>query len=139
MRSLSWKIALKTSPEKIYQSIASDSGRETFWAERSIEKDGVIEFHFPNGERCHAPVLEKTPPTRFALRYFGAPTTFEIVPDGAGAVLTLAVSGIREDEWLDTYAGWVSVLMNLKSVADFGADLRNHDAERTWNQGFVDN
>jgi hypothetical protein len=36
-------------------------------------------------------------------------------------------------------AGWVSVLLALKAAVDFGVDLRNHDPERTWSTGFVDN
>ncbi len=36
-------------------------------------------------------------------------------------------------------AGWVSLLMNLKAVADFKCDLRNHDLEKTWDQGYADN
>jgi hypothetical protein len=27
----------------------------------------------------------------------------------------------------------------LKAAADFGADLRNHDPARTWEQGYVEN
>jgi hypothetical protein len=36
-------------------------------------------------------------------------------------------------------AGWVSVLLGLKAAADHGVDLRNHDAARTWSQGYCDN
>jgi hypothetical protein len=35
--------------------------------------------------------------------------------------------------------GWVSVLMALKAYVDHGVDLRNHDAARTWDQGYCDN
>ena len=27
----------------------------------------------------------------------------------------------------------------LKAAADFGVDLRNHEAARSWDEGFVDN
>jgi len=36
-------------------------------------------------------------------------------------------------------AGWVSVLMALKAAVDHGVDLRNHDPQRTWDQGYADN
>jgi hypothetical protein len=29
--------------------------------------------------------------------------------------------------------------MALKAAADFGVDLRNHDRQRTWEQGYVEN
>ena len=56
-----------------------------------------------------------------------------------GTDLTLVNEGVDEDEFSEVHAGWVSVLMNLKAVADFQADLRNHDPQRTWDQGYVDN
>jgi hypothetical protein len=31
------------------------------------------------------------------------------------------------------------VLLALKSAADFGVDLRNHDPARTWDQGYAEN
>jgi hypothetical protein len=44
------------------------------------------------------------------------------------------------DEWhAEVNAGWVSVLLALKAAADHGVDLRNHDAARTWSQGYCDN
>jgi hypothetical protein len=35
-------------------------------------------------------------------------------------------------------AGWVSVLLALKAAADFRVDLRSHDPQRTWSQGYAD-
>lgn len=36
-------------------------------------------------------------------------------------------------------AGWVSLLLTMKAAIDHGVDLRNHDPERTWVQGYADN
>jgi predicted nucleic acid-binding Zn ribbon protein len=33
----------------------------------------------------------------------------------------------------------VSVLMALKAAVDFSVDLRNHDPDRTWDHGYVEN
>lgn len=139
MRSFEWRISFGTPAEKVYHALASGEGRAAFWAEKAVETDGVIDFHFPNGERYEAEILEQTPLQRFSLRYFGAVTTFDITEDGTGSVMTLSVSEAPEDDWLESYAGWISVLMNMKAVLDFGADLRNHDARKSWDQGFVDN
>jgi hypothetical protein len=32
-----------------------------------------------------------------------------------------------------------SVLLALKAAVDFGVELRNHDLNRTWDQGYGDN
>ena len=53
--------------------------------------------------------------------------------------LTLINENIATGEYLDVYAGWVSVLLNLKAAVDYNLDLRNHDINKTWDQGYVDN
>jgi hypothetical protein len=64
------------------------------------------------------------------------PTRAELQPDGArGTDLTLVADG----DDAETRAGWVSVLLALKAASDFGVDVRNHDARRTWSQGYCDN
>jgi len=40
---------------------------------------------------------------------------------------------------MEPCAGRVSVLLALKAAVDHGVDLRNHDRERTWVQGYADN
>jgi hypothetical protein len=39
----------------------------------------------------------------------------------------------------EVIAGWVSVLMCLKAAVDFGVDLRAHDPEKHWDNGYVEN
>jgi hypothetical protein len=52
--------------------------------------------------------------------------------------LLLTHSGVPEDEWVEVHAGWLNVLFPLKAWLKFGVDLRNHDATRTWDQGYAD-
>jgi len=121
--------------------LATDAGRKRFWAESADQTGDAVEFVFPDRTVHRGRVLEATPPSRFAVEYFGGTRAeFDLAPDGSGGTdLTLTDDGVRP-EWFDeTNAGWVSVLMALKAAVDFGVDLRNHDAERTWDQGFVDN
>lgn len=120
-------------------ALSTDEGRKTFWAEKTIERDGSIDFVFPNGETHKAEILAKTTPVQLSIRYFGAITTFDLEGAAGGTTLALNVSETPEDDWLESYAGWVSVLMNMKAVLDFGADLRNHDPAKSWEQRFVDN
>jgi len=131
-----WRLHLASPPEAVHQLLGAPAGRVRFWADKAPESDGEIHFRFPDGTRLRARVLANEPPSLFALDYFGADTRFELEPDGRGGTdLTLTST----DTDPETLAGWVSVLLALKAAADFDVDLRNHDPERTWAQGYVDN
>jgi uncharacterized protein YndB with AHSA1/START domain len=136
-----WRIHLAASPPVVYQMLATDAGRARFWAESAVEQAGMIEFQFPDGQTWRGPILDRQPPHRFAVEYFGGShTTFELNDDGAGGTdLTLTDANIPEAAKVEITAGWVSVLLALKAAVDFGVDLRNHDSRRTWNDGFADN
>ena len=41
-------------------------------------------------------------------------------------------------EWVETHAGWLNVLFPLKAYLAFGVDLRSHDRERLWDDGYAD-
>jgi hypothetical protein len=86
-------------------------------------------------------VLERDPPRRFSVEYFGGSyLTFDLRDDGAGGTdLILTEAGVSPGDWPENNAGWVSVLLALKATVDFGVDLRNHDPGRNWDQGYVDN
>jgi uncharacterized protein YndB with AHSA1/START domain len=136
-----WRMHLKSPPSKVYEFLSTAEGRSKFWAESALEVDGQIVFKFPNGMEHRGLVLSAMPPQRYSLRYFGdSECTFELASDGKGGTdLTLTDSGVPEQWWQETHAGWLSVLFALKAAADHGIDLRNHDPERTWDQGFADN
>lgn len=138
--SIRWRIHLRSSPAAVYELLATGSGRARFWARRAEETAGVVRFEFANGQRLVAEILERSPPRRFALTYFGdSRVTFELAGDGAGGTdLALCEEGVPEADRLDNLAGWVSVLLALKAAADFGIDLRNDDAAKRWEHGYVD-
>ncbi len=138
---VSWRVHLASAPAVVYDLIATSAGRRRFWAESAEERDGVVEFRFSNGAVWRGRILDRDPPWRFAVEYFGeSHVAFECAGDGAGGTdLTLTETGISPSEWEENHAGWVSVLLALKAAADFGVDLRNHDPKRTWDARFVDN
>lgn len=134
-----WRIHLPVPPEVVYRALDSDAGRASFWAESAVERGGAVEFVFADGTRHRARVLERDPPRRFALEYFGGRAELELAPDGAGGTdLTLVHAGVAAEEWVETHAGWLNVLLPLKAAVAFGVDLRNHDPARTWAQGYAD-
>lgn len=138
---IQWSLHLESEPAKVYRMLATDEGRAQFWAESAIEQEGRIHFLFPNGQSWQGEILAQRPPHLFRLVYFGGSiVSFALEKDGAGGTdLTLIDEGVPEEVRCEVVAGWVSVLMALKGAADFGVDLRNHDPQRTWEQGFVDN
>jgi uncharacterized protein YndB with AHSA1/START domain len=141
LNMIRWKLHLKSPPQQVYEFLSTNKGRASFWAESALEQDGVIHFVFPNQAEWKGRILENKPPHRFKVEYYGGSiTTFGLMPDGLGGTdLTLMDEGIPTEDRSEVVAGWVSVLMALKANVDFGVDLRNHDPERTWNEGYVEN
>ena len=138
MKEIRWRLHLAAAPEDVWRLLATDAGRSRFWAESTTERDGAIEFVFANGQRYTGRVLASDVPRTFELDYFGTPARFTLEGDGEGGT-DLALVQQVEDEWhVEVNAGWVSVLMALKAAADHGVDLRNHDARRTWSQGYCE-
>jgi uncharacterized protein YndB with AHSA1/START domain len=135
-----WRLHLSAFPSTVYQLLATPQGRRRFWAEDAPERDGVIRFRFANGETLEAPVLERREDERFALRYFdGRVVQFELeVHERGGTDLTFTEEDVPDEVREEQLAGWAAVLLALKVAADFRVDLRNHDASRTWDQGYVD-
>jgi len=135
-----WRLHLDSSPVAIYEFLTTNEGRARFWAESAVEEEGHINFRFPNGLEWRAKILQQQPPTHFSLNYFDSTSSFELNEDGAGGTdLVLIDDGVPLEYREEIIAGWVSVLMALKAAADFNIDLRNHDPDRTWDQGFCNN
>ncbi len=83
----------------------------------------------------------QSPPSQFTVSYYGnSIAAFILEEDGFGGTdLTLTDTGVPPEDRMEVCAGWVSVLMALKAAVDFGVDLRGHDPERSWDQGYVEN
>ena len=135
-----WKLHFASEPATVYTALSTDEGRAKYWAESASERDGAIEFHIHNYPVFTGTILEKEPPRRFALEYAGTTVTFDLAGDGQGGTdLTLRVNVPDESTRMEFVAGWVSVLMAMKAAVDFGVDLRNHDPQRSWVNGYADN
>jgi uncharacterized protein YndB with AHSA1/START domain len=136
-----WRLHLASPVARVYEALSTDSGRAAFWAESAVEHAGLIHFIFPNGAVWDARIVQAYPPHRFVLEYYGGSlASFDLADDGQGGTdLTLTDRGVPPEDRAEVIAGWVSVLMALKALLDFGVDLRTHDPARTWDQGFVEN
>lgn len=136
-----WRLHLNSTPAQVYQMLSTNEGRSKFWAEPAVEEDGHILFRFPGGVQWRGRILEAVPPKRFSVEYYGGSTmVFALEGDGSGGTeLLLTDDHIPPEHIKDVHAGWVSVLMALKAAVDFGIDLRNHNDQRTYMQGYADN
>ncbi len=138
--TIRWKMHFNSPPEKVYDALATDSGRAGYWAESAPERDGEITFHILNYDPYSGKVLEKVRPSLFKLKYFGTVTEFRLESDKKGGTdLTLEATRVDESYRIEMVAGWVSVLMAMKAWVDHSVDLRNHDPDRGWAQGYADN
>lgn len=134
-----WRMHIPAAPEKVWAALDTDAGRAAFWAESAPERDGAVHFSFINSYQCASRVLERRAPALWVIDYIGGPARFELRPDGRGGTdLSLTHEGIRADEWNEVHAGWLNVLFPLKAWVAHGIDLRNHDGQRSWDQGYAD-
>ncbi len=62
-----WRLHLRSAPEQVYEMLATDAGRQQFWAESAVEENGHILFTFPGGYQWRGRILEASPPTRFSV------------------------------------------------------------------------
>jgi uncharacterized protein YndB with AHSA1/START domain len=136
-----WRLHLRSAPQIVFPFLATAEGRARWLAEEAPERDGAIHFRFINGERIVGRILASDPPHLFRFHYFENSTvTIELAAAADGGTdLLLTESHVSEANKIENTAGWVSVLLALKAAADFAIDLRNHDPDRTWTQGFADN
>jgi uncharacterized protein YndB with AHSA1/START domain len=134
-----WRLSLTSPPERVFELLDTDAGRERFWGLRSRAVPGGFELEFADGVEGGVEVLDRRPPTRLAIRYFGSEAEFELTRRGDGGCL-FEVSCRCDDPaaWLQFYPGWVSWLLTLKAAADFDVDLRNGAPGRAWEQRYVD-
>lgn len=140
IKKLRWRVVLPAPRERVYQLLTTDAGRERFWAERSRQNAQHVELSFPDGTITSMAVLDHDPPGSFAVQYFGVRTTFTLSAVAeTSTLLEVVADDVAAEEHTDIAAGWVSVLLCLKAHVVAGIDLRNHDAHRSWRDGFIDN
>jgi hypothetical protein len=134
-----WRLSLASAREAVFDLLDTDEGRERFWAQRSQAGDDGFDLEFARGLHERVRVLEREPPTRMRILYFGAEAEFTLAPrDDGGCTFEVTCQCADLDEWMEFYPGWVSWLLVLKGVADFGVDLRSGSADRTWGEWYVD-
>lgn len=138
--TIRWKVHFRSSPEMVFEALATDAGRARFWAEAAPEVDGVITFHILNYEPFSGRILHRREPEILKLEYYGTVVEFSLSGDGRGGTdLSLLATEVDESIRMEMVAGWVSVLMAMKAAVDHDIDLRNHDESRAWGTGFLDN
>ena len=140
MRTITWKLHLKSNPKIVFDLLSTAEGRLKFWSEKASEENKIIHFIFPNGLTYDSQIIKTIPNKEFHLDYFDSLVKFQLDPsENGGTDLTLINENVTESDFPEVNAGWISVLMNLKAVVDFQCDLRNHNSKKTWDQGYAEN
>lgn len=138
---INWRVHFSSPIEKVYKALSTDEGRGQFWAEKTLEKDGYIQFEILNYPIYPAKIIAKEENKLFHIEYFGTDVQFQLLPtiDDNGTDLILTAITYNDEVKYEMTAGWVSVLMAMKAAVDFGVDLRNHNTNRVWEYGYLDN
>ena len=140
MKTIIWKLNLRSPVETVFNLLSTSDGRSRFWAESAKADGHSIHFIFPNGQTYIGRIIKVVRHREFQLEYFDSLVKFQLQStEHGGTDLTLINENVPEAEFEEVKAGWVSVLMHLKAMADFGCDLRNHHPDKTWDQGYLDN
>lgn len=136
---IQWKVHFSSPIERVYTALSTDEGRATYWAEKTVRDGDQITFYFTDYPAEPCPVLREEPPHLFSLSYFGTETTFTLQKEGGGTILHLKARVPDKAMREEMMSGWVSVLLAMKAAVDHGVDIRNHNANYSWQQGFADN
>lgn len=138
-KPIRWRIHTRSDHDSVYRMLDTDSGRESFWAESAVERDGVVQFEFINGMGYEGTILEREAGRRWKIDYFDSTVEFVLdAADDGGTDITLTNTGVDQRDRCEVSAGWLNVLLPLKAAVDHGIDLRSHDPTKTWDLGFVD-
>jgi hypothetical protein len=130
---IAWRLHLASPPALVYDFLAPDERRSSFWA----EPEGDPHLARPDGSLWQHAMVEREPPRRLALRYFGGSvTTFDLLDDGGGGTdLQLTDVGTPAEDRTGVIAGWIALLLALKAAVDFSADLGDHSPTQIWAAG----
>ena len=141
LNTIIWNLHLRSSPDRVFTFLSTDSGRSAFWAEKTVQNNETIEFIFPNNLKIKGKIMAIEPNRLFSVEYFGGSiATFKIEQTQNGeSDVTLIETNLQIEDKNENTPGWVSVLMSMKAMVDFNVDLRNHNPEQTWDQGYADN
>ncbi len=139
---VNWKLHLVSPPEKVYSFFATDDGRTKFWSDTSETREGFFILGWmAEKSKAKCRILGQSRPHRFSFNYWGNTTVIvDLQSDGGGGTdLTLVEENFpKESHRLEHIGGWVTVLLGLKAAVDHGVDLRNHDKNRAWIQGYCE-
>ena len=69
MKTITWKLHLKSDPKAVYDLLSTSEGRKIF-SEQASEESGVIHCMFPNGRSYDNQILKNIPDKAVHLGYF---------------------------------------------------------------------
>jgi uncharacterized protein YndB with AHSA1/START domain len=131
----------RSSPRRLYRALTDPAEIVTWFlakAELPLEKGAVYRFEWAGGYSHTGHVLDFVPDRRLTLewpngsgsRRFRTEVSFTLRRAGRGTFLTVQHNGfpptpVGIEQYGGTQSGWAYYFLNLRSVLEFGRDLRS--------------
>lgn len=143
------KVPIYAPLEAVWNLLATPEGLARWFAlgcEGDIEEDREFRLVWsPNpreGEISSHRVTVWEPPKKFGFTWPAVQLTFELSRHNTVTILKLTCSYMGGNETvaelqIEELAGWTLHLLNLKSIAEGGIDLRTPGRTYAWEKGFI--
>ncbi|HWR82653.1 MAG TPA: SRPBCC domain-containing protein [Candidatus Deferrimicrobium sp.] len=142
------KIEIGATPAQVFRAWTDDKVvPKWFTVKAKIEprKNGRIHFEWLGGDVLDGRVIAITKNRRFVFPFGKGNEQVEvaITKSGRGSICRLHQYGMkttpkaRWEMFVGCKEGWTFFLTNLKCYLEHGIDLRSHDPQKCYRQGFV--
>ncbi len=78
MKTIIWKLLLKSDSNTVYNLLSNSEGRRKFWSEDATEEGNIIHFLFPNGQTYNSEIIKTITNKEFHLDYFNSLVKFKL-------------------------------------------------------------
>lgn len=144
----SLKIEIAAPPERVFEAWTTAeqlSGWFTVTTEFEPRKGGRIYFEWLGGDRFETTVTEikKNKLVVFPFGSSGEQVRVKIRKSKGGTICTLEQSNMKTSPkhkvgmHLGCKVGWTFFLTNLKAWLEHGVDLRSHDRQKSYANGYL--
>lgn len=124
-------ITIETTPDKVYSALTTQPGLRSWWTADTTTDSrvgGKAEFGFDRQEVVFRMKIEQLEPGRKVVwschgdqpNWTGTRLTWEIAPEGKGASLRFAQTGLKalDDFWASCNSTWGELMFRLKDYLE---------------------
>jgi len=125
------RVGITSTPEKVYEALATVDGLAAWWTtDTSGDGDDTLRFRFGHVGGCDIKVVDLQPNTRVLweivdgpAEWIGTTVSFDLKQDGEWTIVLFAHAGWHDPiEFMNHCSTkWAIFLMSLKSLVETGA------------------